>query len=476
MKEPVYITFAGKIEEMITSGIYKPGDKLPSLRSLHKKKGLSVGTILQSFNYLIDKGLLVSHEKSGYFVNNLVEKKLLPPVVMPLKVSSRSIHIDKLLQQLPLEGSGKNFVSFTNAIPDSRLLPYNALKRAIQETSRDLTGSYLGLENRNGNKKLREEIAKRSWHWKGNTHADEVIITNGALESILCCLRAVTNPGDTVLVQDPCFFGIMQVIECLHLNIATIPSDPLTGICVEDIKKVCEELPVKACVIVSNFNNPDSASISTSEKMAIASLADHLQLPIIEDDLYGELYFKGKRPDTIKSYDNNGWVMYCSSFTKTLAPGFRIGWCSAGRFSYGVSRIKSMLNHSTNNISQRVIVQLLESGGFDRHLRKFRTEMQKNAHHFISIIEQHFPVGTKLTYPEGGVYLWVELPAQINTSEFLAIAFEHNISYAPGEIFSSRGDYTNCLRLSYSSLWEPKVEQALIRLGELFSKAAAMKK
>ena len=471
MKEPVYITFANRIAKMIEDGTFKPGDKLPSIRSLHQKKGLSVGTILQSFNYLLDKGLVISKEKSGYFVQDVSSQEIPMPKVIPVSLSAKAVHIDSLLQKLPLDGTGKKFVSFTNALPDNRLLPFNSIKRFIQQTSRDYSGSYLGLESRYGNKCLREEIAKRSLHWKGHVHTDEIIITNGAAEAILCCLKAVTQPGDTVLVQAPCFFGVLQIIECLGLKVVSIPSNPASGISIEEVKKACKKLAVKACVIISNFNNPDGASISTEGKKELAELANTLHIPVIEDDLYAELFFKGGRPDTIKSYDTDGWVMYCSSFTKILAPGFRVGWCAAGRFAYDVARIKSILNHSTSNFNQQVILQLLSSGMLERHLLKFRLEMHKNFNRYAFLIQQHFPNGTKITQPNGGLYIWVELPVTLNTTSLLPKAIEQGISYAPGEIFSPKGGYQHYLRISYSGLWEKKVESALIALGKLFSNA-----
>lgn len=471
MKEPVYITFANALAEMIDSGVFKPGDKLPSIRSLHQKKGLSIGTILQSFNYLVDKGMIVSKEKSGYFVQDVLGKNIPLPKVTPVSLSAKSVHIDSLLQKLPHDGTDKKFVSFTNALPDNRLLPFNSIKRFIQQISRDASGSYLGLENRYGNKQLRETIAKRSLPRKGWLHADELVITNGALEAIFCCLKAVTQPGDTVLVQEPCFFGVLQVIECLDLKAVSIPSYPATGISVVDVRKACKKLAVKACVIVSNFNNPNGASISAESKKQLAVLANTLHIPIIEDDLYGDLFFKGGRPDTIKTYDTDGWVMYCSSFTKTLAPGLRIGYCAAGRFTYDVARVKSMLNYSTSTFNQRVVFQLLNAGVFERHLLKFRLEMNKNLNRYIAVIRQHFPDGTKLTRPDGGLYIWIELPGTINTSHFLEKAIEQGVSYAPGEIFSPKGNYTNYLRISYSSLWEKKTEKALIVLGRLFRNA-----
>lgn len=468
MKKPVYIAFANKLAEMIDSGIFKPGDKLPSIRSLHQNKGLSIGTILQSFNYLVEKGLIFSKEKSGYFVQNISNKEILPPKVMPVSLSAKNVYIDNLLQKLPHDNTSKKFVSFTNALPDNRLLPFNSIKRFIQQTSRDASGSYLGLENRYGNNQLREEIAKRSLPWKGYIHSEELIITNGALEAILCCLKAITKPGDTVLIQEPCFFGVLQIIECLELRAVSVPSHPVTGINVNDVKKACEKLAVKACIIVSNFNNPDGASIDTKGKKDLAELANKLHIPIIEDDLYVDLFFKGNKPDTIKTYDTGGWVMYCSSFTKTLAPGLRIGYCAAGKFTYDVARVKAMLNHSTSSFNQRVILQLLISGTFEKHLIKFRLEMNKNLNRYVSLIRQYFPNGTKLTQPDGGLYIWIELPIAINTSDFLEKAMEQGVSYAPGEIFSSKGNYKHYLRICYSGLWEKKTENALIILGTLF--------
>ncbi|BAV05398.1 DNA-binding transcriptional regulator, MocR family, contains an aminotransferase domain [Filimonas lacunae] len=472
MREPAYIGLANKIAGMIDKGIYKAEDKLPSLRSLHKENGLSIGTVLQAFNHLADQGLITAYEKSGYFVNPHKAPKLPVPQPVAPSLSTRSVHIDQLLQKLARESTSRNFVSFAGALPDDRLLPFNGIKRAIQQTSRDISGDYLRMETRQGNALLRAEIAKRSFLWKGAIHADELIITNGATEAILCALQAVTKPGDTVLVQDPCYYGIMQILECLHLKIATIPSHPETGITIEDFTNACQQLAVKACILVSNYNNPDGAVISTDIKKQLAAYANTQQLPIIEDDLYGELFFTGSRPDTIKAYDTDGWVLYCSSFTKTLVPGFRIGWCAGGRFTYEITRIKSMHNGATSNFSQRVIQLLLSSGSYDRHLHQYRRALHHNLVKTTRIIEQHFPPGTRITSPTGGLVLWLELPDTIHTSQCQDIAFQHHITYTPGELFSSKGDYTQYLRISLGNFWEPRIEKALITLGGLLNQSS----
>jgi DNA-binding transcriptional MocR family regulator len=271
------------------------------------------------------------------------------------------------------------------------------------------------------------------------------------------------------LVQDPCYYGVMQALEYLDLKVATIPSCSESGIEVADLKDACSKLSIKACILVSNFNNPDGASFSTEQKKQIAAFANQKQIPIIEDDLYGELFFKGNRPDTIKAYDEGGWVMYCNSFTKTLVPGFRIGWCAPGRFTHQVARIKSMHNGSTSNFGQLVVQQLLERGTYDRHLQKFRQELNKNLIRTTTLIEQHFPEGTKISRPTGGLVIWVELPEVLNTAKLQDEAFNKDVTYAPGELFSAKGDYQNYLRISYCNLWEPKIEKALIKLGQLFS-------
>ncbi|KAF2330641.1 aminotransferase-like domain-containing protein [Flavobacterium daemonense] len=468
MKEPVYINLANKIASMIEEGIYKSGDKLPSLRHLQKENNASIGTILQSFNFLIDKGVIDSRERSGYFVRHQSVKKLPVPRSLPASFSESEVRIDELLQKIHKEENRSDFVSFANAIPDHRLLPFNGIKRAIQNVSRDISGTYLTLEQRNGNKELREEISKRSFLWDGSLHADELIITNGAKEALLCCLKAVTQPGDTVLVQDPCYYGILQILECLDLKLATIPSDPETGIKFADVENIAQRLQIKACLFVSNFNNPDAASISTEVKKQLADFANSRNIPIIEDDLYGDIFFNGSRPDAIKTYDKNGWVMYCSSFTKTLVPGFRIGWCAPGRFLAEVSRVKWMHNGSTSNFNQRVVQQLLSSGTYDRHLQRYRLELNKNLLRTTELIEKHFPNGTKISRPNDGIVLWIELPVPIKPLLLYDYAIEKGISYAPGELFSAKNEYDNYLRLNYCNIWQSKTEKALKKLGELF--------
>jgi DNA-binding transcriptional MocR family regulator len=467
MKEPLYLELAGRFAGMIEDGVFKAGEKLPSLRTIHKENNASIGTVLQAFNHLQDLGLITAREKSGYFVSLRQGEPSALPETVPLSLSEQAVHIDSLLRKLRKEGSAKGFVSFSNALPDHRLLPFNGIKRVIQQISRDTSGSYLSMEDSVGNQQLREAIARRSFSWGGKLHADDLVITDGATDALNNCLRAVTQPGDIVLVQEPCYFGILQSLEFLNLKRIAIPCHSETGIDIHDLEDACNRRQIKACILVSNFNNPTGASLSSDKKKKIADLANKRKIPVIEDDIYGDIFFNQGRPDTIKTYDKHGWVLLYSSFSKSLLPGFRIGWCAPGRFRYEVTRFKSMNNFATGSFSQKVVGELLTSGVFEKHLRQLRKSLQKNLFRTIQMIERHFPAGIKTTRPRGGLVLWIELPKSIDATRVQDAAVRQGIGIAPGEIFSADGDYKNYIRISYCTFWSTRTEKALAKLGAL---------
>jgi DNA-binding transcriptional MocR family regulator len=474
MKEPLYIEMARKFASMIDQGIFKVGEKLPSLRTIHKENHVSVGTVLQAFTHLQDLGLITGKEKSGYFVSSRPGERSALPQTIPIYLSEQTVRIDTLLMKLRKERPTKGFISFSNALPDHRLLPFNGIKRAIQHISRDASGSYLSLEDPVGSLKLREAIAKRSFTWGGALRADDVIITDGATDALNHCLRTVTQPGDTVVVQEPCYYGILQSLEFLSLKRIAIPCHSETGIELHDLEDAFSRYHIKACILVSNFNNPTGASLSSDKKKKIAILANKMKIPVIEDNIYGDIFFDHGCPDTIKTYDRNGWVLMCSSFSKSLFPGFRIGWCVPGRFGYEVARFKSMNNGATANFSQRVLLELITSGIYDRHLKQFRQSLQKNMLRTISLIEEHFPAGTKITRPRGGLVLWIELPKGTDAAQIQGAAFQQGIGIAPGEIFSADGSYQNYIRISYCTLWSAGIEKALAKLGALVKNSSLL--
>lgn len=467
MKTFQYLSLAEVLEKRINQGVYPIGDKLPSLRLLSSGFKVSIGTMLKALNLLIDKGLVLGKERAGYVVLRKAEVEI--PLAKSLeKANDMDIAPLKVIESLsPVGLQEQNGVSFFNAVLDLQLMPLNAIRRSLQQASRDLTGAHLLYEQANGNPMLRKEIAKRSFRWHGAVTADEIVITNGTLEAVGLCLRAVTTKGDTVVVQTPFYHGILQTITALGLHILELPGDTLKGIDVEELVQLCGSHQVAACVLISNFNNPNGASMPDQKKRDLAAFAAGMKIPVIDDDIYGDLHFESERPANLKTYDQEGWVMLCSSFSKSVAPGYRIGWCAAGRFTEKVIKLKALTNVATASVVQLSLLQLLSSGAYDRHLRKLRPVLHRLMLLTMQAIEKYFPPGTRLSRPSGGLVLWLELPKGVNALKLQQQATAKNIQIAPGVLFSSGGDYSNYIRMSYSNVWTEKIETAIQQLGLL---------
>ncbi len=468
MNNFLFVRSAQKIESLITKGTFKEGEKLPSLRKLHREWGISIGTALQAYTYLADRGWVTGRMKSGFFVQQRFSTETeLPTVAIAQTVGEREVAMERLLNTISFNGRSKKMISFFDAVPTLDMLPYNAIRRAVQKVSRNLDGNYISYELPQGNLRLRELIAKRSYQWKGNLNSRDIVITNGALEAITICLLATTSPGDTVVVETPCYYGILQCIENLKLKVIELPSDSQHGIALDELEGVCKKFDIAACVLISNFNNPNGVMITEEKKKALARFAAKSKIPIIEDDIYGDLFFGKLRPTTIKSYDTGGWVLLCNSFSKTLVPGFRIGWCAAGRYHARVLHSKTVTNIATASLTQLVVSDLLETGSYERHLRKLRLVLERNLAFTRRAVERWFPTGTRISDPRGGYVLWVELPKKIHSGKLRKIALEHAINLAPGIIFSSQDIFKNYIRISCNNIWDNKIENAIQRIGEL---------
>lgn len=280
------------------------------------------------------------------------------------------------------------------------------------------------------------------------------VVTAGCMEAVAMCLKAVTKPGDTVAIENPTYFGIFQVIESLGLKALEVATDPVTGIDPEHLGGLICKFPIKACVFVTNFGNPLGFCMPDEKKRALVQLLTRHRIPLIEDDIYGELYFGGSRPKNCKSFDKEGWVLYCSSLSKSLAPGYRIGWTLPGRFTEEVMRTKMMFNVTGTTITQRAIAHFLGIGRYEYHLRKLRKALHTQCLRYMQGILQYFPPGTKVSRPQGGFVLWVELDQQLNSYRLYQEALKHNVSVAPGQLFSVQGQFGNCLRISYARPWQ----------------------
>jgi DNA-binding transcriptional MocR family regulator len=318
-----------------------------------------------------------------------------------------------------------------------------------------------------GNEVLRQQIALRYMVHGIHIPVDEIVITNGALEALNLCLMAVTRPGDAVVVESPTFYGALQSLEQRGLRAVEVATHPGEGLDLHALAEALDRYKPKACWLMTNFQNPLGCLMPDHKKRDLVELLARHDTPLIEDDVYGELYFGSSAPRPAKGFDTHGIVMHCSSFSKSLAPGYRIGWAAPGRYAQTVSRLKTTSSLSASAPAQAAIAEYLKKGSFDRHLVRLRHAMASQLHSMLEAIRASFPAGTRATRPTGGYFLWVEIPAAIDVLQIHRLACEMGISVAPGPMFSSQGQFANCLRINYGHPWNQRNQRAMAELGRL---------
>jgi DNA-binding transcriptional MocR family regulator len=468
--DPLYLQVAEGLEKLIGDETLKIGDKLPSVRILSEEYGISMGTAFQAYYHLEGKGLIESRPKSGYYVRfNMRRMPGLPRMAEPELIAGE-VSVQDIIASVYSHISDDDLLNFSVAAPPLSLLPAARLHKSMMHALRSSRGHGIPYENVQGNPELRRQLALLSFNWGGKHSGEDVIVTAGCMEALAMCLKAVTKPGDTVAIENPTYFGIFQVIECLGLKALEIAADPVTGIDPDHLATLIRKFPVKACIFVPNFSNPLGSCVPDEKKAALVRLITRHGIPLIEDDIYGELYFGRHRPRTCKSFDEGGWVLHCSSLSKSLAPGYRIGWTLPGRFHQEVMRVKRMHNITGTTITQQAMAHFLGIGRYDNHLRKLRKALHTQCLRYVQGILEYFPEDTKVSRPQGGFVLWVELDHQLNAWRLYQEALKHNISVSPGQLFSARGQFRNCLRISYARPWDAEVEEGLRTLGNLIGR------
>lgn len=470
LPDHLYLQLAEGIEKMIVDEVLLIGDKLPSVRVLSEEKGISMGTAFQAYYHLEAKGLIESRPKSGYYVRFNYKKYPALPATIPTDAQRHEVSVNDIISAIYADITAPALINFAIAVPDLSLLPVAKLTKSVLHAVRHSNNHCIGYEDTQGNHELRKQVAKLSFNWGGKIKANEIVITNGCLEAITLCLNAVTKHGDTVAVECPTYFGILQAVENLGLKVVEITSDPLTGPDLNGLEKAIKKYPVKACVFIPNFNNPSGSCMPDEQKKKLVSIINKHHIPLIEDDIYGELYFGKHRPRTCKYYDTKGLVMHCSSVSKSLTPGYRIGWAIPGKFIEEVKQAKRIQNIAGATVTQSAIAHFLQNGRYEYHLKNLRRALYTQSLRFMQGVIDHFPADTKVSRPQGGFVLWVELNKKVDTLRLRAEAMKHNISIMPGHIFSVGSNYTNCIRISFGSPYSEDTDYGLMMLGKLIRK------
>jgi DNA-binding transcriptional MocR family regulator len=462
-----YIEVADRIETLIENGVLKVGDKLLSVRALSKEQGISLSTAFQAYYSLESKGLVEARPQSGYYVKFTPTHYPELPTVCDPPEDAIPVTVDEMIASVYKELYSKQLTNFSLGSPPAELLPTAKLNKAIVSALRKSKTSCLNYESAQGNVELRKQIARQAFNWGGTFKEDDIIVTAGCLEAISFCLRAVTKAGDAVAIESPTFFSFFQVMESMGLKVVEIPSTPLTGIDLNYLEEAIKRFDIKACLFVPNFTNPMGGSMPDENKKKLVEMLAAGNIPLIEDDIYGELYYGRTRPRTCKSFDKKGLVLHCSSFSKSLAPGYRIGWSIPGKFKDKIIQLKRMNTAATNTLAQAALADFLSNGRYELHLRHIRKDLHTQSLRYAQAISEYFPADTRMTRPQGGFTIWVELNKKINTYKLYKKALKNNIGISPGQIFSSQGRFENCFRISCAAPWNNRIEEAIKTLGRL---------
>ena len=466
----LYLKIAESIENLINNEVLKIGDKLASVRVMGKEQGVSISTVLQAYYFLESKGLIEVRPQSGYYVRYSPKSFPAEPQKSKPEEQLDSASAEEMISEVYKNLADKEKVIFSVSVPAPELLPLSRLNKAMTEAIRTLPAGGTNYENIQGNERLRRQIAKWSIIWDGRLTDNDIITTTGCMNALALSLMAITEKGDRIIVESPGYFGILQLAENLGLNVIELPTDAITGIDIEVLRKTLRTTKINAILLMSNFNNPLGCCIPDENKREIVKLIQHYGVPLIEDDLYGDVYFGKSRPKTCKTYDDSGLVLWCGSVSKTLAPGYRVGWVAPGKYLDKVLRIKMFHEVSSATLQQEAIASFLENGRYEHHLRKLRNTLHANSLQYIRTISECFPEGTRISRPQGGFLLWVEMPQAVNSYQLFKKALEFNICIAPGRMFTLKNQFHNCMRLSYGMIWNDRVEASLRILGMLANK------
>lgn len=467
----LYHEVAERIETLIEKQTLKLGDKLLSVRALSKEQGISLSTAFQAYYHLESKGLIEARPQSGYYVKFSPQNTFDLPTCCEPTNEVLPVTLDDMITSVYNDLRSTKITSFSVSAPDPSLLPTAKLKKSVMYSLNHEADHCLGYEHVQGNEQLRKQIARLSFNWGGALSEQDVIVTAGCMEALSLCLKAVTQPGDTVATESPTYYGIFRVMESLGLKVVEIPTNPVTGIDLDYLERAIPKFKIKACLFVANFNNPVGSCIPDEKKKQLVNMLAKKEIPLIEDDIYGEMFFGKTRPRTCKSFDKKGLVLHCGSFSKSLAPGYRIGWAVPGRFKDKVISLKRMNNISTNTLAQVSIAHFLQNGRYELHLRHLRKALHTQSLQYLQAITEYFPEDTKISRPQGGFVLWVEMNKKMDGYKLHKRALKHNIGIAPGQIFSIKGSqFSNYFRLSYGTPWSSKVEHGLKTIGELMGR------
>ena len=442
---------------------------LPSVRKACRTHEISPITVTQAYYLLESRGLIEARPKSGYFVRARLGQSLPEPEMTRPVGGSTELQVSDFIFQILDSVRDPAIAPLGSSFPSPYLFPLAKLGRYLASAARKFDPLSTVTDLPPGNEELRRQLALRYLAQGASVSPQEIVITSGAMEGLNLCLQAVTRPGDLIAIESPTFYAGLQASERLGLKVIEIPSHPREGVSLTALEDALRHHPIKACLLMLNFANPTGSLVTDARKKELVSLLHRYQIPLIEDDVYAELYFGKQAPLCTKAEDRDGFVMHVSSFSKCLAPGYRLGWVAAGRYAGQIQRQKLSTSLATTVPVQIALADYLKHGAFENHLRQLRRKLAEQEAGLVAAVERHFPEGTRLARPRGGYFLWLELPRQVDTLRLHQQALARGISTAPGPIFSAKREFGQYLRLNFGHPESTGQQQAVATLGQLIA-------
>jgi DNA-binding transcriptional MocR family regulator len=473
-EDPLYEQIAHDLTHSIQQGTLRPGARLPSVRSVAERRGVSVATAVAAYSTLEGQGWIEARPRSGFFVRQR-PISLSEPRPARRNTALTSPSVSSAVAALQSSMRDPSLVPLGSAWIAPEVLPIVQLNRILASIARQIPHAGATYESSPGLLVLRQQIARRAAATGNLVHPEDVIITVGATEAISLALAAVTKPGDTVAVESPTYFGLLQALEDRGLRALEIPAKPQTGLDLEALQDALQTTKINAVLVVLNASNPLGAVMPEANREQLVQMLAKHDVPLIEDDVYGDLIFEGPRPRSAQSFDREGRVLLCNSISKTMASGYRIGWILPGKYGGKVQLRQFAHTLACPTLPQMAVAEMLASGGYERHLRRLRQSLITQIAQLRAAIGERFPEGTRVSSPLGGFVLWVELPQAVSALRLQADALEKGISIAPGPIFSARDRFSNCIRLSCGQPWSPRIDQAISTLASLINHQLACK-
>lgn len=468
---PLYLRVAHHYRGAIRTGVLTPGQRMPSVRTLTRLHQVSLSTALQACRSLEDEGLLEARPRSGYFVR-LPRRAAMPPASEPDTLRATAAQYvgmhERVSAFLSLSDRHAVRTDFAVAYASADGYPAEALKNATIRALRRQPELLVKPMAASGDPVLRGSLARRALEAGMSLTADDIVITQGCIEALNIALRAVAQPGDTIAVESPTFYGLLQILESLGLQALEIPTSPLTGLSLEALELALQTHErVKAVVVVPNFQNPLACVMPDDHKRRLVELCERHKLPVIEDDTYGALTSGDIPLRAVKAWDTRGCVIYCASLRKILAPGLRLGWISGGRWHARVQMLKYAQSRANEALMQLSTAEFMATSAYDRHLSRLRRLLKVRREQTAEAIAMHFPAGTRLSVPQGSVMLWVELPPSCVAQTVFERALQHGIRVAPGPLFSNSDRFGHFLRINCGAPFDTQTDQALRLLGQI---------